>query len=46
MAEVTTWLVNNLDLSPEIATDLLITAMGVFAGSFLALCLFTLAHPT
>lgn len=44
MTEVTTWLVNNLDLSPELATDLLITAMGVFAGSFLALCLFGIIY--
>ena len=40
MQQVIVWLSETLGFSVEQATDLVIISLGVFAGSFVALCLF------
>ena len=40
MQQVIVWLSETLGFSVEQATDLVVISLGVFAGSFVALCLF------
>jgi hypothetical protein len=44
MQQVIVWLSETLGFSVEQATDLVILSLGVFAGSFVALCLFGIIY--
>ncbi len=44
MQRVIVWLSETLGFSVEQATDLVIISLGVFAGSFVALCLFGIIY--
>ena len=44
MHQVIVWLSETLGFSVEQATDLVIISLGVFAGSFVALCLFGIIY--
>ena len=44
MQQVIVWLSDTLGFSVEQATDLVIICLGVFAGSFVALCLFGIIY--
>jgi hypothetical protein len=44
MQQVIVWLSETLGFSVEQATDLVIISLGVFAGSFVALCLFGIIY--
>ena len=44
MQTIILWLAETLGFSVEQATDLVITALGVFTGSFIALCLFGIIY--
>ena len=40
MQEIILWLSDTMGLRVDQATDLVVISLGVFAGSFVALCLF------
>ncbi len=44
MQQVIVWLSETLGFSVEQATDLVVISLGVFAGSFVALCLFGIIY--
>ncbi len=44
MQQVIVWLSETLGFSVAQATDLVIISLGVFAGSFVALCLFGIIY--
>ena len=44
MQQVIVWLSETLGFSVEQATDVVIISLGVFAGSFVALCLFGIIY--
>lgn len=44
MQKVILWLSNTMGLSTDQATDLVVISLGVFAGSFVALCLFGIIY--
>jgi len=44
MQRVIVWLSETLGFSVEQVTDLVIISLGVFAGSFVALCLFGIIY--
>ena len=44
MQQVIVWLSETLGFSVEQATDLVIISLGVFAGSFVSLCLFGIIY--
>jgi|TARA_B100000959_G_C14551486_1_gene447819 hypothetical protein len=44
MQKVILWLAETLGINIEQATDLMILTLGVFAGSFIALCLFGIIY--
>ena len=44
MQQVIVWLSETLGFSVEQATELVIISLGVFAGSFVALCLFGIIY--
>ena len=44
MQQVIVWLSETLGFSVEQVTDLVIISLGVFAGSFVALCLFGIIY--
>ncbi len=44
MQQVIVWLSETLGFSVEQAADLVVISLGVFAGSFVALCLFGIIY--
>ena len=44
MQQTILWLSDTMGLSVEQATDLVVISLGVFAGSFVALCLFGIIY--
>jgi hypothetical protein len=44
MQQIILWVSDTMGLTVEQATDLVVISLGVFAGSFVALCLFGIIY--